>query len=60
VAPAELESILMGMPGIRDAAVIGLPDAACGELPLAFVVLLPNAKLTEANIIDYVKGNDPF
>ena len=38
VAPAELEAALVAMPGITDAAVIGLPDNEAGELPIAFVV----------------------
>ena len=38
VAPAELEATLVTMPGITDAAVIGLPDDEAGELPIAFVV----------------------
>jgi acyl-CoA synthetase (AMP-forming)/AMP-acid ligase II len=38
VAPAELEAILLGHPGIADCAVIGVPDERCGELPKAFVV----------------------
>lgn len=38
VAPAELEATLVAMDGITDAAVIGLPDGAAGELPIAFVV----------------------
>jgi acyl-CoA synthetase (AMP-forming)/AMP-acid ligase II len=38
VAPAELEAVLIGHPGVLDAAVVGVPDAAAGELPKAFVV----------------------
>jgi 4-coumarate--CoA ligase len=38
VAPAELEATLVAMDGIIDAAVIGRPDDAAGELPIAFVV----------------------
>ncbi|EAQ06203.1 AMP-binding protein [Yoonia vestfoldensis] len=38
VAPAELEAALVALEGITDAAVIGLPDAEAGELPIAFVV----------------------
>lgn len=38
VAPAELEALLLSHPQISDAAVIGVPDEAAGELPKAFVV----------------------
>jgi len=43
VAPAELEATLVGMDGITDAAVIGLPNPEAGELPIAFVVCDDNA-----------------
>src|SRR5258708_30810415 len=39
IAPAELEALLLEHPAVRDAAVIGWPDAETGEAPLAFVVL---------------------
>ncbi len=38
VAPAELEATIVGMDGITDAAVIGLPDPEAGEIPMAFVM----------------------
>ena len=38
VAPAEVEAELLILPGIADAAVIGVPDDEAGELPMAFVV----------------------
>jgi len=38
IAPAELESILMEHPGVRDAAVIPKADAEAGEVPKAFIV----------------------
>ncbi|MFZ3583513.1 AMP-binding protein [Loktanella sp. DJP18] len=42
VAPAELEATIVGMDGVTDAAVIGLPDAEAGEIPMAFVVRTEN------------------
>lgn len=57
VPPAELESILLTNPKIKEAAVIGIPDEASGELPLAFVVKVPNSNLTENDVIKYVEGN---
>ncbi len=38
IAPAELESLLMEHPGVRDAAVIPKADADAGEVPKAFIV----------------------
>jgi acyl-CoA synthetase (AMP-forming)/AMP-acid ligase II len=38
VAPAELEALLVTHPSISDAAVVGIKDDECGEVPKAFVV----------------------
>jgi acyl-CoA synthetase (AMP-forming)/AMP-acid ligase II len=38
VAPAELEALLVSHPAAADAAVVGRPDAAHGEVPVAMVV----------------------
>ncbi|GAB3191735.1 AMP-binding protein [Geodermatophilus arenarius] len=38
VFPRELEEILFGVPGVAGAAVVGRPDEAAGELPVAYVV----------------------
>jgi long-chain acyl-CoA synthetase len=37
VYPREIEEVLYGFPGVKEAAVIGKPDARRGEQPLAFV-----------------------
>ncbi len=37
VYPIEVEDELLRLPGIRAAAVVGQPDAARGEIPVAFV-----------------------
>ncbi|HWR17343.1 MAG TPA: AMP-binding protein [Terriglobales bacterium] len=39
VAPAEVESVLMEHPAVRDCGVVGRPDAEAGEVPCAFIVL---------------------
>ncbi|WP_020498682.1 class I adenylate-forming enzyme family protein [Sciscionella marina] len=38
VYPSELERLLRSCPGVRDAAVVGVPDPEAGDLPVAFVV----------------------
>lgn len=60
VAPAELEATLVKHPQVADAAVIGVPAdkyggrEGDGELPKAFVVLQPNAKLTQQELADWL------
>jgi long-chain acyl-CoA synthetase len=39
VAPAEVEAVLLEHPAVKDCGVIGRPEPAAGEIPLAFVVL---------------------
>ncbi len=43
ISPAEIESVLMEHPLIRDCGVTGSPDIHAGEIPCAFVVLKPAA-----------------
>ncbi len=51
VAPAEVESVLLEHPAIRDCGVVARPDPDAGEIPVAFVVLrdgfVPAKKLEE-------------
>jgi acyl-CoA synthetase (AMP-forming)/AMP-acid ligase II len=53
VAPAEIEHILVGHPQIQDAAVIGEPHIDFGEVPVAYVVLRPQAEGTAEDLIEY-------
>jgi acyl-CoA synthetase (AMP-forming)/AMP-acid ligase II len=39
VAPAEVESLLLEHPAVRDCGVVAKPDLDAGEIPCAFVVL---------------------
>ena len=39
VAPAEVESVLLEHPAVRDCGVVGRADDIAGEIPVAFVVL---------------------
>jgi acyl-coenzyme A synthetase/AMP-(fatty) acid ligase len=39
VAPAEVEAVLLEHPGVKDCGVIGRPDSAAGEVPVAFISL---------------------
>lgn len=48
VAPAELEELLLTNEYVQDVAVVQVPDAACDELPRAYVVLKPSTNPDEA------------
>ncbi len=39
VAPAEIEAVLLEHPAVNECAVVGRPEAAAGEVPVAFVTL---------------------
>ena len=39
VSPVEVENVLAALPGVKEAAVIGVPDALLGQAVRAFVVL---------------------
>lgn len=54
VPPAELEDLLLSHDHIDDAAVIGIPDKRCGEVPLAFVVKA-SPELTEEEVKKFVE-----
>ncbi|KAD4179894.1 hypothetical protein R6Q59_023342 [Mikania micrantha] len=54
IAPADLEDILVSHPEIDDAAVIGRVDEEAGEIPMAFVVKKPKAKITQYDVIEFV------
>lgn len=55
VAPAELEAELLRLPGVADAAVIGLPDDEAGERPFAFVVRQPGSDISDQAILEALR-----
>ncbi|WP_116024100.1 AMP-binding protein [Thermomonospora umbrina] len=56
VYPAEIEACLMGMDGVADAAVFGIPDDDLGEALAAHVEPLPRARLTADAVRDHVRA----
>lgn len=45
VSSIEVEGLIVELPGVQEAAVIGVKDEKWGERPMAFVVCKPDAKL---------------
>jgi amino acid adenylation domain-containing protein len=51
VSPVEVENSLFDVDGVKEAAVVGVPDDVLGEAIRAFVVLDDGAALTEQDVI---------
>jgi long-chain acyl-CoA synthetase len=51
VSPIEVENVLFDIDGVKEAAVIGVPDEVLGEAIKAFVVLDEGAQLTAQEIV---------
>ncbi len=56
VAPKEVENVLYALKGVREAAVIGVPDPILGEAIKAFIVV-DGVKLTEADVLRHCRAN---
>ena len=55
VWPREVEDVLYEHPGVREAAVVGVPDEYRGETVKAFVSLRPGATVTPDELIAFCK-----
>ena len=55
VWPREVEDVLYTHPAVREAAVVGVPDAYRGESVKAYVSLQPGARTDPAELIAYCK-----
>jgi fatty-acyl-CoA synthase len=57
VFPEEVEEALKRYPGVRDAAVVGIPDRRFGERICAIVDAQPGASITLAAISEHVRSS---
>src|SRR3954470_61484 len=55
VYPREIEEVLYQFPGVREAAVIGVPDSRRGEQPLAFIAPNEGTVLEEKSVLQFVR-----
>ena len=56
VYPAEVENVLFEVPGVADAAIIGVPNERWGEVGLAVIVRKPDQPVAEADVIRHCLG----
>jgi long-chain acyl-CoA synthetase len=55
IYPAEIESVLLGMPGVADCAVFGIPDAEFGEALAAAIQPAPGENLDPGGVQAYLR-----
>jgi acyl-CoA synthetase (AMP-forming)/AMP-acid ligase II len=55
VYAAEVERVITGHPDVAEAAVIGVPDDAAGEVGLAFLLPAPGARIDESDVLRYCR-----
>jgi len=53
VYPAEIESVLLSHPAVKEAGVCGQADSVWGQVPIAFVVLNEGSTLSSGELLDY-------
>ncbi len=53
VYPSEVEEVLNSHPGVRESAVVGMPDPLRGESVTAYVVLVPGLPPSRDELIGY-------
>ncbi|NMO00938.1 long-chain fatty acid--CoA ligase [Gordonia sp. TBRC 11910] len=54
IYPAEIEAVVLSMPGVVECGVFGIPDEKWGEVGCAAVSLAPGATLTFADLVSYL------
>ncbi len=60
IYPKEVEDYIHHMDGVADVQVVGVPSKKYGELPAAFIILRPEAKLTAEDVTDHCRGKIAF
>jgi long-chain acyl-CoA synthetase len=56
VYPREIEEVIYHFPGVKEAAVIGVPDARRGEQPVAFVAAADGQALDEKALHEFIRS----
>lgn len=56
IYPAEIERVLIALPGVADVVVVRKPDPKWGEIPVAFIVTREGSTLTEEKAIAACEG----
>jgi long-chain acyl-CoA synthetase len=50
ISPLEVETVIYGIPGVREVTVLGIPDTLMGQAVIAFVTVIKGSSITEGLI----------
>ena len=56
IHPEDVIQALEAHPAVREAAVVGVPDARLGQVPVAACVLAADGAVTEEDLLQFVRG----
>jgi non-ribosomal peptide synthetase component E (peptide arylation enzyme) len=56
IPPLEVERVIARHPGVLECAVIGMPDAEYGEVPVAYVLPRPGAELDDSSLAALIRS----
>ncbi len=56
VYPREIEEVIYQFPGVKEAAVVGVPDVRKGEQPMAFVTMAEGRTFDEKALQQFIRG----
>jgi acyl-CoA synthetase (AMP-forming)/AMP-acid ligase II len=56
IYPAEIERVLLECESVAEAVVFAVPDDRWGESPRAEIVLVPGARTTETELLEFVRA----
>jgi len=55
ISSLEVEKAIFAHPAVLECAVVGAPDPKWGEAPVAFVVAKPGERLSETELLDFLR-----
>jgi fatty-acyl-CoA synthase len=60
VFPREVENLLLGMPGVKDVQVVGIPSRKYGEEVAAFIIPREGASISGEEVTEFCKEKISF